>query len=245
MIRIALCDDNPVQLNITEDLIRAYFTEHVRDYDIMTFLSGERLLAAVDSGYSADIYFLDIIMPGIKGIALGKDLRSRGDNGRIIYLTATAEYAVDSYNVGAFFYILKPVSRQKISEVLDSAITAITRENVTRMRSSFVDKHVTLKVKEGRNSVLLGSIAYIDIINRALAYHLTDGSVLLSAMLRVPFAEATKEFLSEPAFLLASSGLIVNLSCIGKADGSSVTFINHETIFPARSACAAILEKIR
>lgn len=245
MIKIALCDDNSVQLNILEDLLSAYADESELDIDTVCFLSGEKLLTAVDGGYHADIYILDMIMPGIKGIELGKELRRRGDDGRIIYLTATAEYAVDSYQVGAFFYILKPISRQKINDVLNNAISSLTKDRADKFSGDSGDRHVELKTKEGRKSILVSELLYVDIINRSLAYHLADGSVLQSAMLRVPFADAVAELMNDSALFLAAPHLLINLGRIKKADKSSVTFANHETIFPSRGACEAILNQIQ
>lgn len=245
MINIALCDDNSIQLGMVEDMVHAYSEESDTEIDTVCFLSGERLLTALDDGYHADIYVLDMIMPGIKGIELGKELRRRGDKGRIIYLTATSEYAVDSYLVGAFFYILKPVSRQKISDVLDNAISALTMERVANHNRSSHSKRFELKTKEGRKSVMSNDLIYVDIENRSLAYHMADGSVLQSVMLRTPFADATADLAANPAMFLATPHLLINLDLIEKADKSSVTFTNHETLYPSRGACSAILDKIQ
>lgn len=245
MIRIALCDDNSIQLNIIEDMLNVYSGESDTDIDYVSFLSGEKLLAAVDEGYHADIYILDMIMPGIKGIELGKELRRRGDTGRIIYLTATAEYAVDSYQVGAFFYILKPISRQKIEDVLNNAISDLTKDRVNRLSGGSGNRRIELKTKAGRKSIHANDLLYVDIISRSLAYHLKDGTVLQSAMLRVPFSEATADLTADTSLFLAAPHLLVNISTIEKADKSSVTFTNHETIFPSKGACGAILDRIQ
>ena len=49
-----------------------------------------------------DIYILDIIMPGCSGIQLGKDLRRADPDGKILHLTSSAEYALESCRVKAF-----------------------------------------------------------------------------------------------------------------------------------------------
>ena len=245
MVRIALCDDNSVQLNIVEDMVRAYADERGRAVEISVYLSGEKLLAAADEGYRADIYILDVIMPGIKGIELGRELRRRGDEGRIIYLTATAEYAVDSYLVGAFFYILKPIGRQKIWDVLDGAFNQIYKERLANRRMGPEGGRVELKVRGGRKSVLIDDILYVDIVNRSPGYHMADGSLELGAMLRGHFSDAVAEVAGLDCMFAATPHLIVNLRCIAKADRNSVTFTNHNVIYPTKGACEAILNEIQ
>lgn len=244
MINVVLCDDIPVQLELVKDLVSEFFKERGIKADIASFTSGEQLLADSSRIQRTDIYFLDMIMPGIKGIELGKELRKRGETGKIIYLTATAEYAVESYQVGAFFYILKPVSRQKISEVLSSALTGITRERLGNAGEEGADRYFRINTRNGPVSVLTSDILYVDIENRCPAYHMKDGEVYTGRTVRTNFADALAELSGMPNFYFAGSRLLVNLSRIEQVDKESVTFTGMHVLCPSRKSCEVLLEKL-
>ena len=54
-------------------------------------------------------------MPGQDGISAAREIRKYDTSVKIIYLTSSSEYAVDSYEVGAYFYQLKPIWQERAS----------------------------------------------------------------------------------------------------------------------------------
>ena len=88
--------------------------------NFLIFNSGESLLANTDK---KDIVFLDIEMPVLNGIALGRQINEELDNPpEIIYVTAFPEYSLEAWNIGAFGYILKPYDSKQISTVLNRVL---------------------------------------------------------------------------------------------------------------------------
>lgn len=83
------------------------------------FQSAYDLVDCIKNRGGFDAYLLDILMPYMNGIDLGMAIREIGDQAPIIYLTSSKDYAVDSYRVSTFYYILKPATAEKINEVLD------------------------------------------------------------------------------------------------------------------------------
>ncbi len=67
-----------------------------------------------------DIVFLDINMPSMDGITLGRILNSFEKDMHIIFITAYKEHAVDAFEIKAFDYILKPYSEERIINTLKS-----------------------------------------------------------------------------------------------------------------------------
>ena len=61
---------------------------------ISFFTSGEELLENIKQQGRYDLFFLDIVMPGMNGITLGNTLRKQGIHEPIIYLTSSEEYAI-------------------------------------------------------------------------------------------------------------------------------------------------------
>ncbi|MCL5116417.1 MAG: LytTR family DNA-binding domain-containing protein [Firmicutes bacterium] len=65
-----------------------------------------------------DVVFLDVSMPGESGMDLGAELRKRGHEAKVVFISAYDEYAVDAFSVQAVDYLLKPVSPERIKETV-------------------------------------------------------------------------------------------------------------------------------
>ena len=76
-----------------------------------------------------DVVFLDIEMPMLNGITLGKQISEElPAPPEIIYVTAFPEYSLDAWDIGAFGYILKPYDPKQISAVLNRVLKYHARE---------------------------------------------------------------------------------------------------------------------
>ena len=118
MIRIAVCDDSPDFLQRAVDMVERWSQQCGIPTEIYPFDNGDALLSK-NAVTHMDIIFLDIIMPLQNGIDTAKELR-QGDNAvKIIFLTSSPEFALESYEVKAQGYLLKPVTYEKIKETLD------------------------------------------------------------------------------------------------------------------------------
>ena len=96
-MRIAVCDDEKPELEKILGLLREY--DRARQdisFTLSAFSDAESLLNFVDEYGGFDLYILDIVMPETNGIQLGSALRRLGDDGMIVYLTASPDFAVDS-----------------------------------------------------------------------------------------------------------------------------------------------------
>ncbi len=203
MIRIAICDDEKRLLDeLKQDLNVLFKCTAVK---ISTFLSADDLMNEVMENGAFDIYILDVIMPKTNGIELGMRLRQRGDNGVIIYLTSAAEYAVMSYDVGAFFYLLKPVDNDKLASILDRAVKIIEdRKN----------KGTAVKTHDGVKLLRFDEIMYAELKDRAVCYQTSGGEKVISQYLRVPFREACAKLLDDGRFVMCGASFCVNLGFI-------------------------------
>ena len=124
-LQIALCDDEITSHERTMDLIRQYKQIHSeRTLSLSSFTSGKELINHVDEHGGFDLYILDCIMPGMNGIELGAALRMRDDMGFLIYLTTSPDFALDSYRVDAFDYLLKLSGASCFSKAL-TRLTAL------------------------------------------------------------------------------------------------------------------------
>lgn len=172
MIKIAFCDDEISVLNEINDLTERYRTEHNREIICSSFHSPLELLTEIEKGVRFDILFLDVIMPGENGINTAKEIRQYDDMVKIIFLTSSSEFAVESYDVNAYSYQMKPVCADKFFKLLDSVII-----ECEKMRQY----SLILRCKGGITRINLNKLVYCEIIGRTLLFHMEDGKILESS----------------------------------------------------------------
>jgi two-component SAPR family response regulator len=84
-----------------------------------TFQKPEKFLQFMDKqNQEIDIVFLDIQMPGIKGLELAEKIQHLNQDIEIIFVTAYDYYAVEAFELNALDYLLKPVSPKRFEKTL-------------------------------------------------------------------------------------------------------------------------------
>lgn len=230
MISIALCEDNPIQRDVMSDLLNDYKESH-SGIEYTTFASGAELLETVKKNkIGFDIYFLDIVMPGINGMEAATTLRMMGDNGLIIFTTASIEYAVASYDVHAFYYMIKPVDGAKLTKIIDNAVEALGK----------AEDSIIVKSVNGEIKLKFRQIMYVEVSDRALFYHMTDGRECESIKLRGSFKEAVAPILANSSFALCGVSKVVNLKYIDAVDSESILFHDGSLVYISRSSYSEI-----
>lgn len=228
-MRIAICDDNNLCRGRVTDLATDYAEEKKdKDITVKAFADPEILLrdSLENGGY--DIYILDIVMPGMNGIELGKALRNAGIDSKIIYLTSSEEYALDSFSIRAFHYLIKPVERESFFSVMDEAISSISLKK---------DKGIIVKTKDSNARITFDSIMYAELSKRTVVYHLTGGGTVESTTLRTTFTEAVKDLLSDPRFALCGASMVANLHHITKVESEGIVFMDTYKVFLGKKNC--------
>lgn len=84
------------------------------------FASGEALLEAWRP-HTFDLLLMDIYMDGMTGVETVKQLRDRGEDLPVAFITSSTDHALDSYRLSALKYIEKPVRPGDVLEILELA----------------------------------------------------------------------------------------------------------------------------
>lgn len=166
-MKIAICEDDTTQQNILTAVLDSYRTptgEHVQ-YDV--YQTGLDLLASINT-HLYDILLLDILMPGFTGIETAREIRESNEKIPIIFLTTSQEFAVESYRVHAFDYLMKPVEQNALFETLDRAYV---------MKDNTLEKSIMVQTPKAVYILFLSQIEFVEINNRTLSFHLIDGTV--------------------------------------------------------------------
>ena len=109
---------------------------------------------------TADVIFLDINMPDMNGISLGKIISKMCPDMKIIFITAYKDYAVDAFEIKAFDYLLKPYSESRIKNLLKSLIN-IKNEKTILIKNNNLKK-ITVNIDERLYVISLNDIDYIE-----------------------------------------------------------------------------------
>lgn len=205
MLKIAVCDDEPMDLDQIQDLVSEYTKDHPDlGIAVTRFDSSECLLERLQRE-TYHIYLLDILMDGKNGIEVGKEIRENDSRAAIIYLTVSPDYALASYSVDAQYYFLKPLEKESFFRILGREIENLAREN---------GAYITVRTKNGIQSVRTDLIIYVEQNYHVFTYHLTNGTILESITSRSSFDQELCILLNDPKFVKISSSLIVNLRCV-------------------------------
>ena len=211
MTKVAFCDDELSMLNELQVLLDKYRVKQNREIYYTAFRSPLELLAVIEQGGRFDVLLLDVLMPGENGIDTAQEVRRYDSNVKIIFLTSSAEFAVQSYAVNAFFYQLKPVHAENFFRVMDSVLDECEKEQTSSL---------ILRCKSGITRVELKTLEYCEVIHRTLFLHLTSGKVLESVG---SLDELCGQLKSYGNFLRPHRSYLVNLEYVQNLSGRAIT----------------------
>lgn len=211
-MRIGICDDEREARDyITDKIKRLYPTDA-----ILTYASGRALLCA-DS--LPDILFLDIQMPQMDGIETAKKLRQKNKKIVIIFVTATADYVFEAFDVGAFHYLVKPFTNEKFAEVFTNARKQIQdqkkADNATQ--SAFQNTPGILITTGGKHfTIHLEDIIYAEVYDRKIIIHTLDSDIEYYGKMKELEKQAGEDFFRP------HRAYLVNFRYITKYDATNI-----------------------
>ena len=231
MIRIAVCDDENEFRIMAEQMLVHYMDDAGLAYKADSFGTSSELVDAIERGDMHDIYLLDIYMPGITGMSIATELRSRGVKSPIIFLTSSTDHALEAFGVDATHYLLKPYTKESFAVGMDKAIGSII---------SHKDDSLVIKVDNEYRSIPVSSICYCEAEDKYQRLYLDDGEKLL---VRISGTELYRQLSDFESFYRCGRAHIINLCRISKVTQKGVTFKNgmqlsvaHTVISGLRSA---------
>ena len=213
MTKVAFCDDDLSVIETISVLINQYRVKRNLEIEYAAFQSPLELLAEIEKGMRYDVLFLDVVMPGENGIEVAKEIRQYDSNVKIIFLTSSEEFAVQSYTVGAYFYQLKPIWEESFVRLLDSVIAECKKEQ---------QNSLILRCKTGIARIELNKLEYCEVIGRTLLFHLDDGKVLE----RVGSLDELQGKLAQfDFFLRPHRSYLINMEYIQSISSKAITMV--------------------
>ena len=212
-MNIALVDDDQNQLDLLYKVI-AEELSLIPNTRIKTFPCAEDFLSVWKAG-GFDLIILDIFMSGMTGVELARTIRETDETVKLAFCTSSNEFASESYEVNAQYYLHKPITESSI-------LSMLKRMNIDRIEES---RKITLP---GGEAIAAKNIIYTEYHNHIIFMHQKDGKV---TKCRMSQSELEALLLPFGYFCSPSKGIIVNFHEV--EDFSDTTLIvSNGTILP-------------
>lgn len=126
--KIAICDDEQNQIDYMASIAASWSAHAGHNCEIRTFASAEAFLFEYEEDKAFDILLLDIEMENMNGIELAKRIRKDHNRAEIIFITSHFGFVWEGYKVDALHYLTKPLSVEKLTQVLSKAADKLSVE---------------------------------------------------------------------------------------------------------------------
>ena len=184
MLEIAVCDDDIADLECAVNMLHKIFTSQKIAYHIEKFMSANQMLENISR---IDIGILDISMEELNGIKLGRKLKEKFPDVKLVYITSYEEYCMQVINeVHAFSFLCKPLEYDKLEmqmlelldQLPDSAVESsgkVPKEFKQQMKNWIHDLISTISTRGWNNvpdmtlSILYGKSGLKD-MNQLITY---------------------------------------------------------------------------
>lgn len=199
-MKIGICDDERCFIEGVRCLVEEWARKHNIFVSIYEFTNGDDLILEHQKS-CMDLIILDVIMPLLNGIDTAKELRINDSKVPVIFLTSSREYAVDSYDVHAFYYLMKPVDKDLFFKVMDEFL------------ASFEEKKETFfaKISGGSCNITLDETVCLEAQNKQVIVYLANGTEI---KIKELFSDCAEVFTVEKGFFRCHRSYIVNMKYI-------------------------------
>lgn len=225
-MKIAICDDDKQELlliyQFVQELLSSRFTDS--QIEICSFESSLTLINQLEKGKHFDIFLLDVVMPDMNGIELATEIRSKDTVAKIVFLTSSAEFAVKSYSVGAFNYLLKPVQKNELFSVLEKACHDICND---------LKDFIVVKTQNELSKVYFNTLIYVEVIGRVIYFYQKDGNVVVCY---TSISQVEEKLLTDKRFIKPHRSYIINMDYVKTLVREGFTLISNQFIPVSRNA---------
>ncbi len=225
-MNIAIVDDEKLYLDALDEIFREELGRiGISDYKIDLFTSGESFLESYTPG-KYRVVVLDIFMSEQNGIDVARTIRKENDETVLVFCTTSNDFASQSYEVSASFYLQKPLEKEKVLSML------------RRLNLPELNKNNFIQLPDGY-SLQLGQILYTEHYNHYITFHLRNG---VNHEVYMTHGDAEELLLSHKGFLTISKGCIVNLNNVKKADKTVLRLVGDIELPVARRRAKEVLD---
>ncbi len=191
-MKIAICDDEKIETTLLTELLQSYYEN---ECEIDFFCSGKKLLESVKH---YEVYFLDIDIGDMSGIAVAEEIRKVDVQAVIVFVTNYGDFHQRAFTVHAFEYVVKPIEKKRLYKILDE---------IRRYREEDCqNKELCFKGEQGIIRAKADNICYFEFADRKIKMVLDDKVVWLKGTIREIASQMEKY-----DFALPHKAFVVNM----------------------------------
>lgn len=216
-MKCIIVDDEPIARKGIQRL-----AEQIAQLNLLASFNSAEAASEYMKDAVVDLIFLDINMPGINGIEFA---RSIPKHTLIIFTTAYSEYALDSYEVDAIDYLVKPVDPVKFRKAVDKAITyhSLLLDEDKKSVDNIEDECIFVKSDRRFFKVNLKDILFIEGLKDYVIIQMEEQRIITRMNVK-----NIHDLLPKSTFLRINRSYIVNKNQIDSFDNNDVFIKNHE-----------------
>lgn len=225
-MKIAIVDDETIyleQLHATVKRELELLSIHAQYIDL--FHSAEEFLNTW-TRKKYNVIFLDIYIDQESGVELARKIRETDSEVTLVFCTTSNEFAAQSYEVDARYYLQKPITEEKVASMLK-------RVNFVRL-----EKNQTIYLPDGYKC-LLHKIQYTNYMNHSVVYYI-DGTEPHNVYMS--HGDAEKLLLPHKEFCTINKGNIVNMGMVEKITKNAFQMKNGELLPISRRRYKAVAQ---
>ena len=215
-MRCIIVDDEPLARNAIQ--------RHITDMPELTLIGHFSSTANVGEFLQEndiDLIFLDIEMPGVNGIDFARTIPQ---NTMVIFTTAYPQYALDSYEVDAVDYLVKPIESERFHKAVNKAISyhSLLEDNRQEVIENIESEYIFVKSDKRFSKVYFKDILFIEGLKDYVIIQTQDKRIITRMYLKI-----IHEHL--PAyFFRVNKSHIVNIEKIESFDNNDLYLASHE-----------------
>ena len=215
-MKIALVDDELNQLLHLKKLLASQLDTLIPEAShlIDTYRSGQSFLDHWTAG-QYDVIILDIFMGGITGVEVAKKIRLTDRDVKLVFCSHSNEFATESYEVNAQYYLLKPATQGSITNML------------RRLNLELIQLQEFVTLPDGHD-VILRDIVFTEYYNHVVTLYMKN-----KESYRIRTNHAIVEDLLTPCGFIhsPSKGILVNFHEVTAVSDDSFT-MSEGTVLP-------------
>lgn len=228
--RIAICDDEQNQIEYITSIVTSWSNHKGHSCEIRTFASAEAFLFEYEEDKAYDILLLDVEMKNMNGIELAKRIRKDNNRAEILFITSHFEFVGEGYEVDALHYLIKPISVEKLTQVLTKAAEKLSVEPPSVVISC---EGETVKLYESDILYVESFLHYIVIHTKDNEYKIKENISVFENKVSDVFYRIHRSYLVSLKYITRISRTSVNIGNTelplsrGKYDNINRAFIEH------------------
>ena len=211
-MRCAICDDQKFERDIIKKLIYRFELENNIECDIEEFYDAESFLIKTKGEEDYDAVFMDIYMAEMNGFEASKIIYERGFTGCIIFTTNSRDFAIESYSVEAYGYLVKPCLYEDFVKTMN------------RVKEHWEDSKKILKLLSNHLefTVYYKDIIWVETQGKGCAVYVKNDVIDTS----LAIGKIEELICNEANFFRIGKSFIVNHNYISRYDDNSIFLKN-------------------